>query len=261
MAVDLIAEYAEQFWRKQRRQWEHKEIEVTTLEQNDANIIKQYEMFVEASEEQLVKDARELAKCVKEGQLDDLKPWYNNLNIGVVETKNRHAYQPLLYTEGARVVMVQPIPLNVNEKRVVEKLADLADGDDCLQGKDLFLIRNLTRGRGVSFFDDHGYYPDFIVWLKDANLQHLLFLDPKGLGRFGRKEQKKMQLHHEIKKVEQQVRKEDPDLRLSAYVLSVTPQTEIDDPEQRTLSKWKQDGVYFLNRPHCLKEVIEDALK
>ena len=261
VAVDLIAEYAEQFWRKQRRQWEHKKIEVTTLEQNDANIIKQYEMFVEASEEQLVKDARELAQCVKEGRLDDLRHWYSNLNIGVVQTKNRHAYQPLLYTEGARVVMVQPIPLNVDEKRVVEKLADLADGDDCLQGKDLFLIRNLTRGRGVSFFDDHGYYPDFIVWLKDANLQHLLFLDPKGLSRFGRKELKKVRLHHEIKKVEQQVRKEDPDLRLNAYVLSVTPQSKIDDPEQRTLSQWKQDGVYFLNDPHCLKEVIEDALK
>ena len=261
VAVDLIAEYAEQFWRKQRRQWEHKEIEVTTLEQNDANIIKQYEMFVEASEEQLVKDARELAQCVKEGRLDDLRHWYSNLNIGVVQTKNRHAYQPLLYTEGARVVMVQPIPLNVDEKRVVEKLADLADDDDCLQGKDLFLIRNLTRGRGVSFFDDHGYYPDFIVWLKDANLQHLLFLDPKGLSRFGRKELKKVRLHHEIKKVEQQVRKEDPDLRLNAYVLSVTPQSKIDDPEQRTLNQWKQDGVYFLNDPHCLKEVIEDALK
>ena len=262
VAVDLIAEYAEQFWRKQRRQWEHKKIEVTTLDQNDANIIKQYEMFVEASEQQLISDARELAKCVREGQLDDLKPWYSNLNIGVVQTKNRHAYQPLLYAGDKRVVMVQPIPLNVNEKRVVEKLAVLADGDDCLQGKDLFLIRNLTRGRGVSFFDDYGYYPDFIVWLKDATLQHLLFLDPKGLSRFGRREQKKVQLHHEIKKVEQQVRKEDPDLRLRAYVLSVTRHSEIDDPEQRTLSEWKQDGVYFLNDdPHCLKEVIEDALE
>ena len=262
VAVELIEEYAEQFWRKQRRQWEHKKIEVTTLEQNDANIIKQYEVFVEASEKQLVKDARELAQCVKEGRLDDSKPWYSNLlNIGVVQTNNRHAYQPLLYTKDKRVVMVQPIPLNVDEKEVVEKLADLADGDDCLQGKDLYLIRNLTRGRGVSFFDDYGYYPDFIVWLKDATLQHLLFLDPKGLGRFGRREQKKVQLHHEIKKVEQQVRKDDPDLRLSAYVLSVTPQSKIDDPKQRTLSEWKQDGVYFLDEPHCLKQVIENALE
>lgn len=71
-------------------------------------------------------------------------------------------------------------------------------GAACLDGKDLFLIRNLTRGRGVSFFDDFGYYLDFIVWLKDRSLQHVLFLDPKGLSRFGRKERHKVQLHREI---------------------------------------------------------------
>ena len=31
-------------------------------------------------------------------------------------------------------------------------------------------------GRGVSFFDDFGDYPDFIVWLKDDVRQHVLLL-------------------------------------------------------------------------------------
>ena len=53
---------------------------------------------------------------------------------------------------------------------MVEGLAALAEsGDPCLSGRELFLIRNRTLGRGISFFDDFSYYPDFIVWLKDGD--------------------------------------------------------------------------------------------
>ena len=135
----------------------------------------------------------------------------------------------------------------------------IQNGDSCLQGKELFLIRNLTRGRGVSFFDDFGYYPDFIVWLKNDDCQHVLFLDPKGLSRFGRRERRKVQLHHEISEIEKQVRKNDPDLYLRAYILSVTPASEIDDGG-RSASEWKADGVYFLNETDCLQQVITHAI-
>ena len=116
----------------------------------------------------------------------------------------------------------------------------------------------MTRGRGVSFFDDFGYYPDFIVWLKDEHCQHVVFLDPKGLGRYGSRERKKVRLHHDIHEIEKRVRSADPDLRLGAYVLSVTPVQKIDDGK-RSASAWKEDGVYFLNEPDCLKQVIKDV--
>ena len=124
----------------------------------------------------------------------------------------------------------------------------------------MFLIRNETRGRGVSFFDDFGYFPDFIAWLKDDTGQHVLFLDPKGLGRFGGRERRKVQLHHNIAEVERQVRRTDPGLRLHAYVLSTTPAAQIDDGA-RSAAAWKEDGVYFLNEHDCLKQVIKHALQ
>ena len=147
---------------------------------------------MDVTEDQLVKDAGELAYNIREGRCDELEDWYRNLKIGIIRSQ-AHAYQPLLYARQNRIVTVQPVPLDENERRVVERLEDLArTGDSCLQGKELFLIRNLTRGRGVSFFDDFGYYPDFIVWLKDDDQQHVLFLDPKGLSRFGQRERKKV---------------------------------------------------------------------
>ena len=154
-----------------------------------------------------------------------------------------------------------PFRLDENEKKVVEGLAGLAEnGDPCLEGRELFLIRNLTRGRGVSFFDDYHYYPDFIVWLKDGDRQHVVFLDPKGLRRFGDRERRKVELHHGIAEVEEQVRSSDPNLHLRAYVLSVTAPSLIDDGG-RSAADWKRDGVYFLEEPDCLSQVIGDALK
>ena len=230
IAVDLITEYADDFWRRKRRRWEHGELEVVALDEDDPNNVVSYELSVDVTEDQLVRDAGELAyNSASEGRYNELQNWYEGLKIGIIRSQV-HAYQPLLHARKDRTITVQPVPLDVNERCVVEGLEKLVqNGDRCLQNKELFLIRNLTRGRGVSFFDDFGYYPDFIVWLKDDDRQHVLFLDPKGLSRFGRRERKKVQLHHEIAEIEKQVRKNDPDLYLRAYILSVTPARQIDD--------------------------------
>lgn len=252
VALDLITEYAEQFWRKQRRQWEHARIEVVTLDEDDPNNIGAYELSVDATESLLVEDVRELASNVRAGDFRDL-------DVGVIMTQ-AHAYKPLLYARPDSKVMIQPVHLNKDERNVVEKLDALAEHrDPCLHGKELFLIRNLTRGRGVSFFDDYAYYPDFIVWLKDEACQHVIFLDPKGLSRYGSRAQHKISLNHEIKKTEAQIRDSDPDVRLHAYVLSVTPLNLIDGIV-RSRTDWKQQGVYFLDEDDCLKQMVEHAL-
>ena len=48
VAVDLITEYADQFWRKQRRRWEQDNIEVVTLDEDDPNNVRAYELSEEA---------------------------------------------------------------------------------------------------------------------------------------------------------------------------------------------------------------------
>ena len=260
LAVDLLTDYADRFWRACRRRWEHGRIEVVTLDRDDPNNIGAYELTVDAAREQLVQEATELATALKDGRLDDLRPWYDGLRIGTVALPV-HAYLPLLYAGNERVVTVQPVPLDAYEKRVVEQMAILATGGDAsLRGRELFLIRNETRGRGVSFFDDFGYYPDFIAWLTDDIGQHVVFLDPKGLGRFGGRERRKVELHRNIAEVERQVRRTDPGLRLHAYVLSTTPAARIDDGT-RSAAAWKEDGVYFLNERDCMRQVIEHALQ
>ena len=78
VAVDLITEYADRFWRTRRRRWGHDRIEVVTLDRDDPNNVEAYEISVDAAEDRLVKEAGELATHVRKGRYDDLKMWYGH---------------------------------------------------------------------------------------------------------------------------------------------------------------------------------------
>ena len=252
VAVELVTEYAAEFWRRRRREWENDRIEVVRLDENDPNNIREYRLSIDAVERRLIEDVRDLAQNLREGH-------HYALKLALLRI-DAHAYWPLLYADKGCKVTIQPVALDKDEKTVVETLGDLAKrGDPCLRGREMYVIRNLTRGRGVSFFDDYAYYPDFIVWLIDDDSQHVIFLDPKGLVRYGPKERRKVELHTEIKQIEERVKVSDPDMHLHAYVLSVTAPDQIGD-ELRPQEDWERDGVYFLNEPDCLKRVLSQAL-
>lgn len=250
LAISLLEEYAESFWRKCRRAWEHERLQVVELDADDPNHLREYRLSVDARETELVEDVRRLSEGVASARVP-----------GLFQLMAReHAYQPLLYANEKCRVTVQPAPLSRSERDVVLSLVGIARQQPaCLQGRELFLIRNLTRGRGVSFFDDFSYYPDFILWLKNDADQHVVFLDPKGLARYGRRERKKVQLHTEIRRVEEQIRTTDPTLFLHSYVLSVTPPEQIGE-EGISRAEWEAKGVFFLSRPDCLGSVITHAL-
>ena len=80
-----------------------------------------------------------------------------------------------------------------------------------------------------------------------------------GQCRVGGKERRKVQLHREIAEIEKRIQKEDRGMLLRAYILSVTPPERIDN-SLRSADDWKQDGVYFLHEPDCLRQVVKHAL-
>ena len=253
IAVDLLVEYAAGFWRRRRRQWEHERIEVVTLDEDDPNKISEYRLSIDAAETRLVEDLRDLKRTFQD------EGHHHHLKLGVLQI-NSHAYFPLLYADKGCKVTIQPVALDRNEKKAVEALDALAKrADPCLRGRELYLIRNQTRRRGISFFDGYMYYPDFIIWLVNDESQHVIFLDPKGLVRYGPKEREKVKLHADIKLVQNRIQVSDPALHLHAYVLSVTSADEIGD-ELVPPEEWNDRGVYFLDDPDCLKRVLESAL-
>ena len=55
------------------------------------------------------------------------------------------------------------------------------------------------------------------------------------------------------------MRRDDPDLHLHAYVLSVTRSDQIGDVS-RSQKEWEQQGVYFLNDSNWPERVLADVL-
>ncbi|MXX40885.1 MAG: hypothetical protein F4Z85_22985, partial [Gemmatimonadetes bacterium] len=65
-------------------------------------------------------------------------------------------------------------PLDVKAYWIAECYQSLAEVE-------VFLLRNLSRGAGVGFFETSGFYPDFILWIKKERKQHIVFVEPHGM--------------------------------------------------------------------------------
>lgn len=257
IAIDLISEYADAFWRQRRRIWEYGRIEVGTLSAEYPNHIGRYELSVDAANTKSVDAVRRLSPDVRQNRVRHLYSLWGR----------HHAYDPLLSEREIHLldydrpceVAVYPRPLTKPERRVAEALAETArSSPKWLRGRDLFYLRNLPRRHCVAAFDDFGYSPDFIVWLRNAADQHVVFLDAKGLDHFGRG-RRKVRMHTEIRRLERQARVLDPAIHLHAYVLSPARPEQIGDG-WRSRGEWESEGVYFVTRRPWLERVITHAL-
>lgn len=262
LAVELIGEYADQYWRRQRSVWENERLEMTPLDDRDPNYVEQYELSVDVHEQNLIKDLEQL--------VEDFK---RNKHTGeIVSGKARvsllspcfHAYRPLLHASTSDAVQITPVALNDAEARFVKYLEEIVrhrHNLDYLAGKDLYLMRNLSRGKGVSFFDDYGFYPDFILWAADSKRQDVLFIDPKGLVRYDGNVQSKIDLHARIKDTEKKIQKKHPKIFLSSYVWSHTRREDVGTTTRMSLEEWHEKGVFFSQHgAHDLRSLLQHAL-
>ncbi len=76
-----------------------------------------------------------------------------------------------------------PPGLNGSERRFVEDMRTYcrSEKDKSLTDKGIYLLRNLSRGQGMGFFEKRGFYPDFILWIKDNSAQRIVFIEPHGM--------------------------------------------------------------------------------
>ena len=143
---------------------------------------------------------------------------------------DRHLYQPLLVKSGSQV-KTSPPALNEGEESFVKDLIAFGKSrPSTLKGKELFLLRNLSRGKGIGFFSGSGFYPDFLLWLVEPGRQRLVFVEPHGILRDQHPSvNPKINLHKKlqsamassIKKIHRL------DFSVDSYVVSITPYDEL----------------------------------
>jgi hypothetical protein len=174
-----------------------------------------YRIQIEKSQEEIIEKLKELKALIEKG---DLKPWEFRGMKAI--WFGRHLYQPLLYLD-QNIVEISPAPLNKGERQFVEDLKAFHDSPGgFFADKELYLLRNLSKGRGVGFLEAGNFHPDFILWLLIGGRQHVIFVDPKGIRHLGPTDPK-IQFHQTVKEIEQRLG--DASVRLQSFIVSNTP--------------------------------------
>jgi hypothetical protein len=174
-----------------------------------------YRILIEESQQEIVEKLKGLKAAIEAG---DLRAWEFR-GIKAVSF-GRHLYQPLLFLDGG-VVEISPAPLNKGERRFVEDLKAFHDANSAFFAeRDLYLLRNMSKGRGVGFFEAGNFHPDFILWQLAAERQHVAFVDPKGIRNVGLQDPK-IGFYEKVKEIEQRLG--NPNVVLESFIVSNTP--------------------------------------
>lgn len=223
IAASLLRKYTERYYTFRKREWELPHLEYHDLDRGDPNFLgvkenpdeSYYRVLIDQSQEEIVVKLEELKSSIEKG---DLKPWEFRGMKAIWFDK--HLYQPLLYLE-SNIVEISPAPLNRGERQFVEDLKAFHDGNAVFfETRELYLLRNLSKGRGVGFFEAGNFHPDFILWLLEDGKQRVVFVDPKGIRNLGPTDPK-IQFHETIKEIE--LRLGDFMVSLESFIVSNTP--------------------------------------
>jgi hypothetical protein len=216
IALSLLKKYTERYYTFRKREWELPHLEYRDIQEDDPNFLDgHYRILIEESQEEIVEKLKELMALIERG---DLKPWeFRGLKVVWF---GQHLYEPLLYLD-QKIVEISPVALNKGERQFVEDLKAFHDSaSGFFDHKELYLLRNLSKGRGVGFFEAGNFHPDFILWLQVRSRQHVVFVDPKGIRNLGPTDPK-IQFYETIKEIEQRL--DDPNVRLESFIVSNTP--------------------------------------
>jgi hypothetical protein len=223
IALSLLKKFTERFYTFRKREWELPHLEYQELTENDPNFPKgrdedgegYYRILLDRSQEEIVAKLTELKTLIEIG---NLKPWEFSGMKAI--WFGRHLYEPLLYLD-QNIVEVSPVPLNKGERNLVEDVKAFHDGaSEFFVEKELYLLRNLSKGRGVGFFEAGNFHPDFIFWLIVDDRQYIAFVDPKGIRNLGLRDPK-IQFFQTIKDIERRLG--DPSVTLNSFIISNTP--------------------------------------
>ncbi|PJA76005.1 DEAD/DEAH box helicase [bacterium CG_4_9_14_3_um_filter_65_15] len=223
IALALLKKYTERYYTFRKREWELPHLEYRDLQSDDPNFLgtreapdeSYYRILIDRSEDEIVAKLEELKATIESG---NLRPWeFRGMKALWFE---RHLYQPLLYLD-ANGVEISPVALNRGERQFVEDLKAHYDRKTgFFDNRELYLLRNLSKGRGVGFFEAGNFHPDFILWLLADDRQHVVFVDPKGIRHLGVSDPK-IQFYETIKEIERRLG--DRRISLHSFIVSNTP--------------------------------------
>lgn len=246
-ATTILRKYVDTFYRNRQEHWESKHMMYRTLDKDDPNF-QDYTVRIAKGNEQLIKA---IQKLIAEA---DTVYWQDQRDLPTIHF-DRHIYQPLLIECGEKV-RSEPPGLKESERRFVDDLRTFCheERNRALANTELYLLRNLSRGKGIGFFEKRGFYPDFILWIKTKDHQRIVFVEPHGmLHAESYQHDDKARLHESLPELSTAIadRSGIKNVQLDSYIISATPfeelRTRYDDGSWHR-QKFSESHILFQER-------------
>ena len=257
IVVHLLKGYSDRFYQFHKRDFEAPFLEYQRLTKNDELILNQYQLLVKKSEKELIKRLRELSKKFEAGTFEAMS--FQKLEIFGAD---HHLYQPLIHlshNDGQdSLVKIMPTHLNAGEKQFVNDLESFckAEATGMLASTELYLLRNHSSDKAISFFTEAGFRPDFILWLLNEDQpvkQRIAFLDPKGLRNFTDTfNNPKVQFFRRIKDLQSLLKRDD--IRLESFLISQTYRHDLRWPSPADPKKQADASDYLAHHIVCARD-------
>ncbi len=255
IAIALLVKYFDRFYYAKQNRWESQVVgyDLVPLDDNNENFLKEekdeYSISIEDTSKNetailwLRQVIAEIEKAKKEKRLPTIAiPRQGDMEVISAPV---HLYNPLLHlAKGNLEVGISPVALNEDELKFVKALQKhITTHSAFFTDKEIYLIRNRSK-KGIGFFDDAGFYPDFILWLIADGKQYITFIDPHGMGRESI-DSSKVRLHDRLKTdIESKLTLSS--VALNSFILSPTKYSELTD-KSATIEEWNTKHVFFMD--------------
>jgi hypothetical protein len=247
------------YYRKERRE-ESKQLQPVYLIKDDENFsYDEYKLRVELPEDKKEREKRkERIEKIKE-VLKDVDRLYreDTEEIPTIHL-DQHLYTPLVVSseKDEDFIKSEPPKLNEGETKFIKKLKEyLKLNKEKDKNREVFLLRNLSK-KGVGFFKSAGFYPDFIMWVKEKDKQAIVFIDPKGILI---EDEEKIRLYEYLKNdIQPEIYKKNPDIniKIDSYILANTEYSDI--KRNKSEEEYEKDHVLFLeDQEDCIKKLFQ----
>ncbi len=270
IAIAVLRKYMVAFYDRRRRAWEQENVRLVPLKREDPNLAfgdpkePHYVVRVETGNKVFLEQVRELVKRADEIYKKDIAN-FPNIHF------DRHLYQPILVTDMQERMETTPPALNEGETKFVRDLRSYLQTQKAeFEGKDVFLLRNLTRGRGIGFFEageGEAFYPDFILWVIHDKQQRVIFIDPHGLrmarGGFN---DPKVRLHNSLKALEPTLQPQCAQWQVHLASFIIAPGSYEETRKtfgtgQHSREEFEEHNILFSDEPEYIRKLLETVLE
>ena len=226
IVLTILRKYIARFYRLTQQQVNTDNMTLETLENNDPNLnFGKWKISFRKEDAELIQQLRDFTEEMK--RIAELGAAYDpRVKSALAVYIENHLYQPLLVVSKAVDSWnTAPPALQESEKHFVEDLRRYVcqQREKLLATKEVFLLRNQSRGRGVGFYQNEGFYPDFLLWVLDGQKQRIVFIEPHGMVHEAiNNYNDKISLYKRLRLLSEKQRFQEMSVHMDSYIISTT---------------------------------------